>query len=86
MPLCRVAAEYKVALPMVRSYEIATTGPPLSAGRRDLLRVSNLQSAQIASDEDLIKMQATQHVNRIVLYLALGGGFDASPATAITSR
>lgn len=56
------------------------------AGRRDLLWVSNLQSNQLASEADLIKLQATQHVNRIVLYLALGGGFDASPAAAITSR
>ncbi len=56
------------------------------AGRRDLLWVSNLQSNQLASEADLIKLQAQQHVNRIVLYLALGGGFDAAPAAAVTSR
>jgi NodT family efflux transporter outer membrane factor (OMF) lipoprotein len=52
------------------------------AGRRDLLWVSNLQSNELASDADLIKLRALQHVNRIFLYLALGGSFDAAPAAA----
>ena len=53
------------------------------AGRRDLLWVSNLQSGQLASEVDLIKLQALQHVNRIQLYLSLGGGFDAERAAAL---
>jgi outer membrane protein, multidrug efflux system len=52
-------------------------------GRRDLLWVSNLQSGQLASEADLIKLQALQHVNRIRLYLALGGSFDAERAAAL---
>jgi outer membrane protein TolC len=51
------------------------------AGRRDLLWVSNLQTSQLANEADLIKLRGIQHVNRIRLYLALGGGFDAAPAT-----
>jgi outer membrane protein, multidrug efflux system len=56
------------------------------AGRRDLLWVSNLQSGQLASEADLIKLQALQHVNRIRLYLALGGSFEDVPATAVMIR
>jgi len=56
------------------------------AGRRDLLWVSNLQSGQLASEADLIKLQALQHVNRIQLYLALGGSFDTASAAVVTSR
>ena len=51
------------------------------AGRRDLLWVSNLQTSQLANEADLIKLQGLQRVNRIHLYLALGGSFDAAPAT-----
>jgi len=56
------------------------------AGRRDLLWVSNLQTNQIANQADLIKLQGLQRVNRIRVYLALGGSFDAAPAAAVTSR
>jgi len=52
------------------------------AGRRDLLWVSNLQSGQLANEAELIKLQGLQRVNRIRLYQALGGGFDAAPAVA----
>jgi NodT family efflux transporter outer membrane factor (OMF) lipoprotein len=51
------------------------------AGRRDLLWVSNLQTSQLANEADLIKLQGLQRVNRIHLYLALGGSFDAAAAT-----
>ncbi len=50
------------------------------AGRRDLLWVSQLQTAQLASSADFIKLQGAQRVNRIRLHLALGGSFDAVPA------
>ena len=54
------------------------------AGRQDLLWVSNLQSNQIATEAALVKLRANQRVNRIQLYLALGGSFDAAPAASLT--
>jgi len=53
------------------------------AGRRDLLWVSNLQSGQIATEADLIKLRGLQRVNRVRLLLALGGSFDAAAAPAV---
>ena len=52
------------------------------AGRRDLLWVSNLQTAQIATEAALIRLRGLQRVNRVRLLLALGGSFDSAPATA----
>jgi outer membrane protein TolC len=51
------------------------------AGRQDLLWVAELQTAQIASQDNLIRLRSTQRANRIRLYQALGGGFD-TPADA----
>jgi outer membrane protein TolC len=51
------------------------------AGRRDLLWVSNLQTNQLANEADLIKLRGLERVNRIQLYLALGGSFDAPETT-----
>ena len=53
------------------------------AGRRDLLWVSNLQTNQIANQADLVKLQGLQRVNRIRVYLALGGSFNAVPAATV---
>ena len=53
------------------------------AGRRDLLWVSNLQTAQLATEADLVKLRGLQQANRITLLLALGGGFEGAPATAV---
>jgi len=53
------------------------------AGRRDLLWVSQLQTGQLANEADLIKLQSLQRVNRVQLYLALGGSFDQTLATTI---
>lgn len=53
------------------------------AGRRDLLWVAQLQSAALATEADLIKLQSAQRVNRVRLYQVLGGGFDAEPAAAL---
>lgn len=50
------------------------------AGRRDLLWVSTLQTDQIAIHAQLIRVQGLQRTNRVKLFLALGGGFDAQPA------
>jgi outer membrane protein TolC len=54
------------------------------AGKRDLLWVSNLQSDQLATEAALIKLSVTQRINRIQLYLALGGSFDPSPAATLS--
>ncbi len=52
------------------------------AGRRDLLWVAQLQTAQLASESSLIKLRASQRTNRVRLVQALGGSFDAAPPTA----
>lgn len=64
---------------MATAVQIATV--QYKAGRQDLLRVSNLQADQIATDVGLIKLRGLQRVNRIALYLALGGGFEPAPRT-----
>ena len=53
------------------------------AGRRDLLWVSQLQTGQLANEADLIKLASLQRVNRVQLYLALGGSFDQVPAATV---
>ena len=50
------------------------------AGATDLLSVLQLQTDQIATQVELIKARDAQLVNRINLHLALGGGFNNSPA------
>ena len=55
---------------------------PVRAGRRDLLWVAQLQTAQLASEATLIKLRAAQRTNRVQLMQALGGSFDAQPPTA----
>jgi len=47
------------------------------AGRRDLLWVAQLQTAQLASEANVIKLRGAQRTNRVRLYQALGGSFDA---------
>jgi NodT family efflux transporter outer membrane factor (OMF) lipoprotein len=46
-------------------------------GRRDLLWVSNLQTAQIDTQASVIRLRASQRVNCVQLHLAVGGSFDA---------
>jgi len=53
------------------------------AGRRDLLWVAQLQSAALATEADLIKLQSAQRVNRVRLHQVLGGSFDAVPAATM---
>ena len=48
--------------------------------RIDLLSVLILQSEQLATQGDVIKLRNAQLANRINLHLALGGSFDAAPA------
>jgi NodT family efflux transporter outer membrane factor (OMF) lipoprotein len=52
------------------------------AGRQDLLWVAELQTAQLASQSNLIMVRAAQRANRIRLYQALGGGFGEAPEVA----
>ena len=53
------------------------------AGRRDLLWVAQLQTVQLVNEADLIKLASLQRVNRVQLYLALGGSFEPGPATTM---
>jgi outer membrane protein TolC len=39
--------------------------------------VAELQTGQLASQDALIRLRSAQRANRIRLYQALGGGFDA---------
>jgi NodT family efflux transporter outer membrane factor (OMF) lipoprotein len=66
-----------------RSQAVRIATIQYKAGRRDLLWVSNLQTAELTSQADLIKLWGLQRRNRIRLYLALGGSFDATPSTAL---
>jgi len=52
------------------------------AGRQDLLWVAELQTVQLVSESNLIRMHSAQRANRIRLYQALGGGFDPAPEVA----
>ena len=56
------------------------------AGSTDLLSVLQLQSDQIASQANLIKLRNAQLANRIDLHLALGGSFESAPAVASVER
>jgi len=56
------------------------------AGRRDLLWVAQLQSVQLATQGNVIKLRGAQRTNRVRLYQALGGSFDAEPPTTISAR
>jgi NodT family efflux transporter outer membrane factor (OMF) lipoprotein len=56
------------------------------AGRRDLLWVAQLLTAQIATASNVIKLHGAQRANRVRLYQALGGSFDAAPPTAVSAR
>jgi NodT family efflux transporter outer membrane factor (OMF) lipoprotein len=60
-----------------RAVEIATV--QYRAGSRDLLWVAQLQTEQLVAQEAVIKLRNMQGANRIHLYLALGGSFNASP-------
>jgi outer membrane protein TolC len=53
------------------------------AGRRDLLWVAQLQTAQLASESNVIKLRGAQRTNRVRLYQALGGSFNAVSPTVI---
>jgi len=62
----------------VEAVRIATV--QYKAGRRDLLWVAQLQTAQLAAEANFIKLRGAQRANRVRLYQVLGGGFDPTPA------
>ena len=55
-------------------------------GRRDLLWVAQLQTVQLRTEANLIKLRGTQRTNRVRVYQVLGGSFDAAPPTAVSAR
>ena len=75
----RLPFEQRAAADRATAVQIATV--QYKAGRQDLLWVSNLQASQIDTDAVLIKLASLQRVNRIALYLALGGGFGTAATT-----
>ena len=75
----RLPFDQRAAADRATAVQIATV--QYKAGRQDLLWVSNLQASQIGTDAELIKLASLQRVNRIALYLALGGGVDAGVKT-----
>jgi NodT family efflux transporter outer membrane factor (OMF) lipoprotein len=56
------------------------------AGRRDLLWVAQLQTAQLVAESHLIRLRGAQQANRVRLYQVLGGSFDAAPPTSAAAR
>lgn len=50
------------------------------AGTYDMQQVLQLQTSQLAVESDVIKVRSARIANRINLYLALGGSFEAAPA------
>jgi outer membrane protein TolC len=53
----------------------------LKVGSGDLRAVSQQQLATFGSSSALLRVRTEQLVQRVNLYLALGGGFEAAPTT-----
>ena len=77
----RLPLDQRAVVARTEAVRIATV--QYKAGRRDLLWVSQLQTSQLANEADLIRLASLQRVNRVQLYLALGGSFDPVPATTM---
>jgi outer membrane protein, multidrug efflux system len=77
----RVPFEERALADRTAAVRIATI--QYKAGRRDLLWVAELQTAQLANEAAVIKLHGIQGANRIRLHLALGGSFDAAPAMTL---
>jgi multidrug efflux system outer membrane protein len=77
----RVGFEQRALANRTAAVQIATT--QYLAGRRDLLWVAQLQTAQFITEATVIKLRSAQGANRIRLHLALGGSFDAKPAATM---
>jgi len=72
----RLAWEEEALESRIEAVRIATV--QYNSGRRDLLWVTALQTAQIATEISVIQLRTSQRVNRIQLHLGLGGGFEAA--------
>jgi outer membrane protein TolC len=48
--------------------------------------VAQLQTAQLATESNLLKLRGAQRTNRVRLYQVLGGSFDAAPPTTAAVR
>ncbi len=66
-----------------RAAEIATL--QYQAGARDLLWVAQLQMESLETASKLARLRASQAVNRVQLYLVLGGSFDEVPAADLAA-
>ena len=69
----KVLADYSEAVRIARIRYVA--------GAMDMLSVLQLQERQISSQAKVIQLRNALLANRINLHLALGGSFDAAPAT-----
>jgi NodT family efflux transporter outer membrane factor (OMF) lipoprotein len=65
-----------------RSEAVRIATQQFVAGRQDLLWVAQLQTAQISTESNLIRLRSAQRANRIRLYQALGGGFEGGAERA----
>lgn len=72
--LARAVAENQTALEFGRQR--------FKVGSGDMRAVSQQQLAVFGTSSALLRVQSERLVQRVNLYLALGGGFDAVPATA----
>jgi len=77
----RVAFEERASTDRQAAVRIATE--QYRAGRLDQLSVSQLQAYEIVTEAAVIKLRSVQFANRVRLHLALGGSFDATPATTL---
>lgn len=77
----RLPFEQRALADRTAAVQIATM--QYKAGRRDLLWVAQLQTAQLSTQANIIKLRSVQGANRIRLHLALGGSFDAAPAATL---
>jgi NodT family efflux transporter outer membrane factor (OMF) lipoprotein len=71
--LARAVAENQTALDFAQQR--------FKVGSGDMRAVSQQQLALFGVNSTLLRMQSERLVQRVNLYLALGGGFDAAPAT-----
>lgn len=74
----RLPLEESAVRDRIAAVRIATS--QYLAGSKDLLWVSNLQTNQISTQAELIRVRGLRHINRIGLLLALGGSFEMTPA------
>ena len=76
----RVSLQYDIVRDRTEAVRLGNL--KFQAGTIDLLPLLQLQGYQIAAEATLIQLQDSQLANRVGVYLALGGGFDDSPASS----